>query len=208
MCWPGLALNCVNYTYIHQNIVVHRGMGTNVSKTTLFVLHDSMCTLQHRTTRCVVTPRFVVLHVFACTVCILCSQLCCSGYFVSDSIVVDMSLKLYAVCQRKLVSWQSVNMTNSLVYNIARETETLRGREGEGWITLVVSVQPQLWATDFVSHTHVTCPRNVMCVCVCWFVCMQYVCTVSVWTIHLYPHINVYICIGVSLLLNLSDSAK
>lgn len=108
------------------------------AKTTPFVRHDRMSMLQRKTTGCVVTPRFVVLHVFACTVCILCSQLCCSGYFVSDSIVVDMSLNLYAVCQRKLVSWQSVNMTNSLVCNIARETETLGG------IVLVVNVQPQL----------------------------------------------------------------
>lgn len=121
MCWPGLVFNCLTWTYIHQNKVVHRELMLAkqpcLCNTTVHVHPNT------KITRCV-PPRLVVLHVFACTACILCSQLCCSGYFVSDSIVVDMSLELYAVCQRKLVSWQSVNMTNSLVYNIARETET------------------------------------------------------------------------------------
>lgn len=73
--------------------------------------------------RCVITPRFISfvcmwkfvsdVHIFACPNMHVYCAASYSGYFVSDCMAADMSLKPYAVCQCKLVSWHSVNMTNS-----------------------------------------------------------------------------------------------
>lgn len=129
-----MVFNRAYCTCIHQDVVVHHEyecccrQKNAVCKGPVKSLPVLSCTTyapapQTQTTRCVITQRFVsdLLFCMSLHACILCSQLCYSGYFVSDSIAADMSLKLYAVCQCKLVSGQSVNMTNSLVYNIETE---------------------------------------------------------------------------------------
>lgn len=141
------------------------------------------------TIKCVATPRFisVCLCVYGCLcamctfllACILCGQLCYSGYFVSDCIAADMSLKPYAVCQCKLVSWHSVNMTTSLVYNIARE-------RGERVLVGCKTTTPTVSYRFYVSQSHAW-ERLLVCVCVCVLKVHVYLCVRCVWTVHLYP---------------------
>lgn len=118
-------------------------------------IHPSVCVF---VCACVCAHLCMLLHA-----CILCSQLCYSGYFVSDCIVDHMSLKPYAVCQCKLVSWHSVNMTNSLVYNIARERE----RYLVGCKTTTLTVRHKLC----ISQSHALEKNHAsvwtMCLCPC-----------------------------------------
>ncbi len=102
---------------------------------------------------------------------------------VSDCIAVNKSLKPYAVCQCKLVSWHSVNMTNSLVYIIARERE----REGERDVVGCKTATPTVSYRFCVFQLYA--PEK--CVCACMSV--QYVCFVHVYHTSAFIHTCSYV---------------